>query len=180
VRLGGRAHDSPGDHREAERQQHLERPHRNALGDEAPGLALEPHQVDTAAGEHAGHSGADESGDGLGGDVQRACWQQRAGRQRQQPIVAGGERAAEQRHHQREVLDEGGAARDAGIEPPQHDLDDRQQGQGGQREYRQRVLEPLQRAVVIDAPRLGRRVGVDRHLPPRLLRNASRSRRPWS
>ncbi len=112
----------------------------------------------------------------LGGDRHRPGGQQRAGGQRQQPVVAGGQRAAEQRHDQREVLDERRAAGNARVEAPQHDLGDRQQRQQRQRQHRQRVLEPLQRAVVVDAPRFGGGVGVEGHLAPRLLRNASRSR----
>ncbi len=137
-------------------------------------------EIDAAAGEQAGHRRTDESGDGLGADVQGPGRQQRAGGQRQQAIVTGGERAAEQRHHEREVLDEGGAAGDAGIEPAQHDLDDRQQRQDGECQHRQRVFEPLQGTVVVDAPGFRGGVGVDGHLAPWLLRNASRSRSPWS
>ena len=106
--------------------------------------------------------------------------QQRAGGQRQQAVVAGGQRAAEQRDDQREVLDERRPAGDAGVEPPQHDLGDRQQRQQRQRQHRQGVLGPLQRPVLVDAARFGGGVGVERHLLPRVLRKASRSRVAWS
>ena len=74
-------------------------------------------------------------------DRQPARRQQRSGRQGQQAVVAGGQGAAEQRHHQREVLHERRAAGDARVEPPQHDLDDRQQRQQRQGEHGEPVLE---------------------------------------
>ncbi len=174
-------HDAPRDRGKAERQQHLERPDRHPFGDVAAGLAFQPHQIDAGTRQQAGHGGADEAADGFGGDGDWPRRQQRSGCERQQTVVARGQRAAEQRHHQREVLHEGRAAGDAGVEAPQHDLGDRQQRQQCQREHRQPVLEHPEASALVDAARFGRRRGVERgaHLP-RVLRKASRSRVAWS
>jgi hypothetical protein len=63
VRAVRRPHDAPGEHREAEGQQDLERPDRHAFGDVASGLAFEPHEVDAGARQQPGdgrtHEGAE-------------------------------------------------------------------------------------------------------------------------
>ena len=108
-----------------------------------PASRSSAHDVDARPRQHRGHRRADEPGQPLGGDGPWTGGQQRAGGQRQQAVVAGGQRAAEQRDDQGEVLDERRPAGDAGIEPPQHDLGDRQQREQRQRRHRQRVLGPL-------------------------------------
>ena len=80
------------------------------------------------------------------------------------------------------MLHERRAAGDAGVEPAQHDLRDRQQRQQREGEHGEAVLEDAEASAVVDAASFRGGVGIVRggHFVPRVLRNASRSRVAWS
>src|SRR5437773_565040 len=145
-------HEPHCDEHERDRKHRLRDPRGDPGADVRPHLALGGRHLIAAPRQQRRGTGAERGRENAGRAAPAARGNERTRGEREQFPVAGCDRRAEKADPEREVLNDRTGTGDAAAERlPHHDLAERQQDHHQQRERRDEVLEPDERALHLAA-----------------------------